>query len=371
MSTPSKNLVFVHDWLVTMRGGEKVLETLHGLWPDAPIYTLLAQPNLFLNGLRRADIRTSFLQHLPSAQRFHRWLLPVYPWAVSRWNLGQADVIVSISHSVAKGARKAPGAFHLCYCLSPMRYVWENPELYFSQIPSWLGKERFIRQLKEWDLETNKDIDKFIAISATIQKRIERCYGRPSEIIYPPVDCQRFERRSRNPENLYLIVSALVPYKRVELAIEACRQLKRSLVIVGDGPCRSALQQQAGKDVQFLGWCPPDVIEELYSRAKALLYPQEEDFGIAVVEAQSSGCPVIAYQAGGALETVVDKLTGHFFPTQTSEALAQAMLEAEAMDFDLPVLRQQARRFDRRIFDQKFKQLLEEILRRGRGSDAG
>lgn len=363
-------MVFIHDWLVAMRGGEKVLEVLHGLWPEAPIYTLVADCEKLEDGLRSARIKTSFLQHIPGSRRFHRWLLPLYPWAVQRWNLPQAKLAISISHSFAKGTHLSPETVHICYCLTPMRYVWNDPNLYFSRIPPFLGRKRFVEKLRQWDLETNKGVDQFVAISQTVGDRIQQWYGRQAQVIYPPVDCQRFLKQPREPKDFYLVVSALVPYKRADLAIEACRKLGRKLVVVGDGPCRRQLERQSDSRVTFLGWTSGELLEKMYAQARALLYPQEEDFGIAALEAQAAGCPVVAYRAGGARETVLEGRTGLFFETQSVESLAQAMENSEKLSFQLEVLRRQALRFDRTVFERSFRQLVETACAAG-GSPHG
>lgn len=364
-------IVLVHDWLVTMRGGERVLQALHRLWPDAPIHTLIVSLGRLPDDLRQARIRPSFLQNLPWVDRYHRWLLPLYPWALRRLRLESADLVVSISHSFAHGVACNGLSRHLCYCLTPMRYAWVYPEIYFSGWPARMARGWLVRSLRAWDLSAIRSVDEVVVISKTIQDRVARFWGRSAEVIHPPVEVDRFRQMPRNPSDFYLVVSALVPYKRVDLAIEACRRLNRKLVVIGDGPLRRRLQRQAGSNATFLGWCSHHTLQKAYAQARALLYPQEEDFGIAAVEAQAAGCPVVAYRSGGALETVRDKETGVFFFPQTVEAMIDAMERLERMRFDPEVLLQQASRFDQTIFKQRFLQKVEGVLNRPKTSHAG
>lgn len=374
MSDGFPDVAFVHDWLVTMRGGEQVLAVLHRNWPDAPIYTLLSDQSRLTSGLKNADLRHSYLQKIPGISRFHRWLLPFYPAAAKKLQINTGpSVVISVSHSFAKGVPKPYGTFHLCYCLTPMRYAWQHPELYFPKPLRIFGLSRlWSRKLKQWDLESNRNVDRFVAISTTVQKRIKQWYGRESDLIYPPVHIERFLGADRTPQDFYLVVSALVPYKRVDLAVAACKRLGKKLVIVGDGPCRKALQLQAqGSEVEFLGYCPAQTLESLYAKARALIYPQEEDFGIASVEAQAARCPVIAFRGGGALDTVVENETGLFFDFQSDESLMDAMERFEKTSLDPWAIRRNAFRFDEKVFEQSFRELVRKIRDGSLRSDVG
>ncbi len=356
-------LAIAHDWILTTRGAERVLYELCGFFGRASIYTLFCNDGSLPDNWDRHDVRTSPLNLLPGVERYYRYLLPLFRRAIEGLRVEEADLLISVSHSVAKGIRRRPGIPHVCYCLTPTRYVWE-PQLYGQSLDGFL-KSRFLsvasRGWKEWDLETNQRIDFFVAISKTVQERIQRCYGRSSEVIYPCVDLD-FHRPLQLPrEDFYLVVSALVPQKRLDLAIEAFNQNRRRLVVVGAGPERAALERGASANIQFLGWQSDETIRELYNRAKALVFPGTEDFGLVPVEAQACGCPVIAHRSGGLTETVLSGETGVFFSDQDPVALNEAIrkLERSPLDSDKAVLN--ATRFSRLAFRRQWKGFLRQI----------
>lgn len=332
---------------MTWRGGERVLETVATLLPQADLYTLVADRRRVPASLRTRRIRTSWLQRLPGARRYFRWALPLMPWTVERFRFTNYDHVISISHAIAHGAQ-TDGVPHLCYCLTPMRYAWVMPELYLGQQP-WL-----VHALRRWDLATRDRVDRWVAISKTVQDRIRRAYDRPADVIYPPVDCAAFEAAERRPQDYYLVVAALVPYKRTDLAIAAFNRLRKPLVIIGTGPEERRLRRLAGPTITFVGWQSPGQLARWYAGARALIYPQEEDFGIAAVEAQAAGCPVIAFGRGGATETVLDGETGIWFAAQTVEALMESVNQHEQMTYDPARLRVHARQFDRSRFEEQF-----------------
>ncbi|MCS6853036.1 MAG: glycosyltransferase, partial [Gemmataceae bacterium] len=305
----TERVVLVHDWLTGMRGGEKCLEVLCRRWPNAPLFTLLHQPGSVSPVIEQRAIHTSFLQRLPAVHRYYRYLLPVLPAAVSRWRLPDCDLVFSLSHCVAKGVTPPPGVPHVCYCFTPMRYAWHMQEAYFGSPYTDGLKARLadmvLERLRRWDQASAERVTHFIAISRTVQRRIAECYRRPSRIIYPPVDTDFYTPSHVRRDDYYLVVSAFAPYKRVDLAIEACQRLGRRLVIVGTGQDEGRLRALAGPWVQFLGWQPNAVLREHYRRCRALLFPGEEDFGIVPVEAQACGAPVIAFGRGGVTETVL------------------------------------------------------------------
>ncbi|MGL4421367.1 MAG: glycosyltransferase, partial [Gemmataceae bacterium] len=313
----------VHDWLTGMRGGEKCLEAACELWPDAPLYTLLHRPGSVNRTIERHRPQTSWLGKLPAVSRYYRGLLPLMPSA-ARWPIAPCDALLSFSHCVAKAAVAPAGVPHLSYCFSPMRYAWTMTDAYFAaegqrSLKAQLARP-VLRRLRDWDRRTTDRVTHFIAISRTIQDRIQNCYDRESVVIYPPVDTDFYTPTAIPREEFYLVVSALAPYKRFDLAIRACEQLGRKLLIIGQGQAIEKLRRVAGPNTTFLGWQSDEVIRDHYRRAKALLFPGEEDFGIVPLEAQSCGCPVIAYDRGGATETVVplhaDHPTGLLFPEQ-------------------------------------------------------
>jgi len=353
----------VHDWLTGMRGGEKCLEVLCELLPDAPIHTLVAFPDQVSATIRRHEIRTSFLQKFPGAETRYRHYLPFFPRAIESLDMREFDLIVSSSHAVAKGIRPAPGALHISYVHTPMRYVWDMFDQYFNRATVGSLQLAFIRlvaaRLRAWDVRTVPRVHHFIANSAYVAERIARIYGRDAEVIYPPVDTGRF-RVSAEHDGRFLVLSALVPYKRVDLAIEAANRLSLPLRVIGDGPERSRLESMAGSTVTFEGWVDDREIERAYASCRALLFPGEEDFGIVPVEAMASGKPVIAYGRGGATETVREGLSGTFFAEQNAASLADAIEHFERTSFDAQSIRAHAEQFDRSMYASRMQEFILE-----------
>lgn len=345
-----------------MRGGEKCLEALGELYPASPICTLFYERGKISEPLAAHPIRTSWVQKLPGIYKNYRRYLPLFPAAVQSFCLNDYDLVLSTSHCVAKGIRKPKGSWHLCYCFTPMRYAWGFFEEYFGKKNA--GERHvikyFIDRLRDWDLKANAGVDCFVAISDHVRKRIREFYGRDAAVIYPPVETDYFTPDGRTPrEEFYLAVSALVPYKRMELAIETFNQIGRPLVIIGDGPERKSLERMAGPAVRFLGWQPADVLRDYYRRARALIFPGEEDFGIVPVEMQSCGGCVIAYGRGGALETILENRTGLFFYDATTSALADAVSRFEKSAWDPAQANTHALGFNR----DRFKKEISEAIR--------
>lgn len=340
-----------------------MLGVLAALMPQADLFTLVADPGRFPPELRGRRVTTSWLQTWPIRHRF-RWGLPLFPWTIEQFRFDDYDLIISVSHAVAKGAR-ANGIPHLSYCLTPMRYAWEDAGRYFGPNVQRHGawEHALVERLRRWDAASAKRVTTFVAISQTVRHRIQACYGREAGVIYPPVDCARFERIPRRPQPYALVVSALVPYKRVEVAIEAFNRLRQPLVVIGEGPEGARLRRLAGPTITFKGRQTAEALAEWYAQARALIYPQEEDFGLAAIEAQAAGCPVVAYRRGGATETVREGLTGFFFETQTAEALAQTVRRLEGWQPDPEALRRHARQFDRPRFEQAFTSAIAAELR--------
>lgn len=349
-------VALVHDWLTGMRGGEKVLEVLCELYPEATLFTLIHNRGSVSPLIERMHIRTSFLQSAPFRQERYRNYLPLFPLAIESFDFRGFDLIISTSHAVAKGAKPAPGALHVCYCHTPMRYVWELFDDYFgpgrADVLTRLGMKFIAPRLREWDVRTSSRVHYFLANSENVARRIRNTYKREADVIHAPVDTSMFSLSRRN-EGFYLIVSALAPYKRVDLAIEVFNRLGKRLVIVGKGPETAKLRALAGRTIEFLGWQSDERLVRLYGSCRALVFPGIEDFGIVPLEAMASGKPVIAFRAGGALETVVDGATGIFFDTQTPEALEQALHVAETTRFNPSGIRRHAMRFDRARFKKK------------------
>jgi glycosyltransferase involved in cell wall biosynthesis len=359
----------IHDWLTGMRGGEKCLERLCRRWPDAPLHTVIHTPGSVSAAIEDRRIHTSFLQRMPGRERFYRYLLPLLPLA-ARWSLPSCDLVVSLSHCVAKSARPPSGVPHVCYCFTPMRYAWHMRDAYFGRFggpAGWLAG-RLLAGLRAWDRATADRVTHFIAISRTIQDRIRECYGRESAVIYPPVDTDYYYPAPVPREGFYLVVSAFAPYKRIDVAVTACRQLRRKLVVIGTGQDERRLHALAGPTISFLGWQSDEAIRDHFRRCRALLFPGEEDFGIVPVEAQACGTPVIAFGRGGAAETIVPpdagaQPTGVFFSEQTTDSLAAAIqwFEGHRCEFDPKAARCQAEQFHPSRFDAEFTQFLSTV----------
>jgi glycosyltransferase involved in cell wall biosynthesis len=367
-----ERVVLVHDWLTGMRGGEKCLEPLCRRWPDARLLTLLHRPGSVSPAIERTRIRPSFLNRLPKVERYYRYLLPLMPFAAG-WRVADADLVVSLSHAVAKSARAPKGVPHVCYCFTPMRYAWHMKESYF-RATGFVGKlkakavDLLLSRIRDWDRRTAERVTHFVAISETVKNRIRDCYGRDADVIYPPVDTDFYTPGTEPREDFYLVVSALAPYKRFDLAVEACRKLGKRLVVIGSGQEAGKLKAAAGSHVEFLGWQPDEVIRDHLRRARALLFPGEEDFGIVPLEAQACGCPVIGFGRGGLTETVrplgsAAQPTGVFFEEQTADAVAAAVerFERDADRFDPRAARRQAVLFRRERFESELFGYLDAV----------
>lgn len=355
-------VALVADWLNQLSGGERVREELHRMFPDAPVYTAVYDRSAFPDRLRGWDLRPSFLQNIPFARKRHQPFLPLMPLAFEQFDLRGYDLVISTSSACAKGVIADPGALHVCYCFTPFRYLWDLRHDYargglaaplIAPVAHWL---------RMWDRVSADGVDHFVAISREVQGRIRRHYRRGSEVVYPPVDCEQFRPNGKPAEDFYLVVSRLVRYKRVDLAVRAANRLGRRLLVVGDGAERRRLERIAGPMVRFLGRVPDSEVANLYARCRAFLFPGLEDFGIAPVEAQAAGRPVIAYGKGGATETVLDGVTGVLFGEQTADSLVDAIRRFEETSFDPAACRRNAERFDTAAFR---RELLDALQRYG------
>ena len=364
ISARQPRVALAHDWLTGMRGGERTLEAICELFPTATCFSLIHAPGSVSPTIEATRIRTSFIQKLPLSRHYYRPLLPLFPTAVEQFDLDDFDLIISTSHCVVKSIVVPGRTRHLCYCFTPMRYAWDQFEAYFgADRVGPLGTRLFRRGLSamaRWDASTAYRPDRYVAISQYVARRIQRYYNRVAGVIYPPVDTNFFQPGREPLESYCLVVSALVPYKCVDLAIRACALAGMPLRIVGDGPDLPRLKAIASADVAFLGSVSDEQVRLMYQRAVAVLLPGTEDFGIAPVEAQACGRPVVALKAGGACETVIDEATGILVAEATDIAFADAIDRVRRMRFDKSAIRAHAIRYSRERFQ---KAMQREVVR--------
>jgi glycosyltransferase involved in cell wall biosynthesis len=369
-------VAIVHDWLTGMRGGERVLDALVELWPEAEIFTLLHVPGTVSRRIEALPIHTSFVQRIPFARRGYRRLLPLFPRAVESLDLSGFDLVISSSHCVAKGARVPAGVPHVCYSHTPMRYVWDQQEAYVAPgragLALRMAMSAFAPRLRAWDVKTAAGVDRFIANSTHVRERIRRYYGREASVVHPPVELSRFHPLAAK-EDFYLFLGAPAPYKRMDLALAAFARLDRRLVVAGEGVLGRREVERAiavgMRNVTFMDRLDDEGVAAILRRARALLMPGVEDFGITAVEALASGTPVIALGQGGVLDTVrpvgrpcADGPTGLFFHEATPGSLADAVLEFEEHRFDVDVLAASARRFARARFLDAMRDEIDAVL---------
>lgn len=367
----------VYDRVNKWGGAERVLLALHEMFPQAPLYTSVYNPET-APWARVFDVRTSFLQNFPYAPSTHELYALLMPLAFESFNFDNYDLVISVTSEAAKGIITKPGTFHLCYCLTPTRYLWSGYDAYFKEPITKFFTKPIVSYLRNWDKIAAHRPDVMVAISETVKERIKRYYMREVEVIYPPVeignsealrgDEARIGNVRRNTPDVtglvtdkrpyFLIVSRLVPYKRVDLAIGVFNQLKLPLIIIGTGREEGKLKSIAGPTITFVGQLTDEELARYYEKATALIFPQEEDFGIVAVEAQRMGTPVIAYKSGGATETVLPGKTGEFFFPQTTEALIDVVQRFDKSRYDLPVLTQNAKRFSKERFKKEFLKIL-------------
>ncbi|MBI3733365.1 MAG: glycosyltransferase [Chloroflexi bacterium] len=346
-------VALVHDWLNQVGGAENVLEELHQLFPDAPIFTSMYRPEAMPEAYRRWDIRTSWLDRIRWSKTHHQWFLLAYPFAFRSLDLSAYDVVISNKSAFCINVRVRDDARHLCYCLTPTRFVWNFASYVRGEEAGGLARRTvppFLPYLRSVEYHAAQRVAAFAAISKAVQQRVERYYRRPSNLIYPPVDVERFAPSREPVEDFFLVVSRLIPYKRIDIVVEAFNRLGWRLIVIGDGRERAKLEAMAGQNIRFLGRLDNAQTDEYRRHCRAFIFPGEDDFGIAPVEAMAAGRPVIAYAAGGALDTVVEGVTGTFFHAPTADALVEAMGRFQRMDFDPSLIQSHASAFSRATF---------------------
>ena len=370
MRTDGPRVAITTDWLTSFGGGERVVEQLIGLFPTAPVYTSVFDPSRVPAHLRSWDVRPSALQRLPGARRYSRALLPLMPWAFRRFDFSHYDVVISASSAFSKSVETSGATKNICYCHTPPRYLWDLHEEYVERMPLSATLKPVVSWLRERDREAATLVHQFVANSAHVAGRIERTYGRHATVVHPPVDTDRVRPNGRQPEDFYLVVARLVPYKRIDLAVRACTALRRRLLVVGAGPEERRLKRMAGSTVRFLGELPDSTVGALYARCAAFLFPGCEDFGISAVEAQSAGRPVVAFAQGGAVETVVDGVTGILFERQTVDAVIGAIERLDRSQIAPDACRQNALRFDASVFRTRMRAVIGSVLDGGAENQA-
>lgn len=357
-------VAIVHYWLTGMRGGEKVVESLLELFPTADIYTHVFDPQSVSPQLRQRVAGTTFIQRLPRATNLYQSYLPLMPLALEQLDLRQYDLVISSESGPAKGALLGADALHVCYCHTPMRYIWDmyHEHLEIAGSIKALLMRPITHYLRLWDYASAARVDHFIANSHHVRRRINRAYRRTAEVIHPPVDTSRFWA-SAETDDYYLIVGQLVPYKRVDLAVDAFNKLGKRLLIVGIGSELGRLKRRAQKSIEFLGHVSDADLPRYYARCRALVFPGVEDFGIVPVEAMAAGRPVIAFRKGGACDTVIDGVTGRFFDHQTADDLASCVVafEQSMQTFDAATIASHARTFDKAAFKQRFREAIARL----------
>lgn len=354
----------IYDWLVELAGGEKALEAICELYPS-PIYTLVHNKKAFKGSfLAKEKIYTSFIQKMPFGCNFHRYYLPFYPLAIEQFDVRKYNTVISLSHAVAKGVLTHPDQLHLCYCFTPMRYAWDLMHCYLARAGKLQrGFARVaLHYLRNWDIASLNRVDHFVAISHYIARRIRKIYGRASSVIYPPVDVERFCIQEKK-EEYFITVSRLVPYKRVDLIVEAFSYLpQHKLLVIGNGSEMKKIKRLASKNVEILGYQSDKVIQDYVAKARGFIFAAEEDFGICVLEAQAAGVPIIAFGKGATLETVIENQTGIFFARQEVASLLNAIALFEKKEFDANKIYQHAQKFNKQRFHTEFRALVDKKI---------
>ena len=367
----------IHDWLVNYAGAERVLEQIIEIYPDCDLFSIINYlPNNHRKFIKNKDVETSFIQKLPFAKKHYRKYLSLMPLAIEQFDLSKYDLIISSSHAVAKGVITGPNQLHICYCYTPIRYAWDLQHQYLKEVNlnkgilGWIAK-RMLHKIRLWDYRTSNGVDHFIANSHFISKRIKKVYRRSSKVLFPPVDIDSFQFSNIERDDYYVTCSRMVPYKKIDLIVETFSKLlpTRKLIVIGDGPEFEKIRKLSGSNVHLLGAQPFKILKKHLSAAKAFIFAAEEDFGIAPIEAQACGTPVIAYGKGGALETIKgidkDKPSGIFFHEQTPQSLYKSIIEFESLNENVitkDACRKNAERFSNKEFKNQFSELINKLI---------
>jgi glycosyltransferase involved in cell wall biosynthesis len=365
----------IHDYLNQYGGAERVLEVFHEMFPQAPVFTSIYAPSMMPSHFRTWEIRTSFMRKLPLAAKLHQAYMPLYPTAFEKFNLSEFDLVLSSSSAFAKGVITEPEALHVCYCHSPMRFAWNYHDYVAGEsVPrrAHIFLSLILNYVRLWDEVSSSRVDAFVANSRVVARRIRKRYRRTATIINPPVDTRQYSPEPHGAHGDYfLIVARLIPYKRIDIAIDAFNELGLPLKVVGRGRQAAEMRARAEPNIEFLGAVPEAQLKKLYANCKAFIFPGHEDFGIAPLEAQASGRPVIAYGAGGALETVKHGVTGEFFVEQSADALAAAVSRFDGRAYDPAAIRRHAENFDTEVFKRRISQFIATKLEEQRMQLAG
>jgi len=356
-------LALVHDYLTQYGGAERVLQAFEDVFPKSPIYTLLYDEKTMKDFFRPDKIKTSFMQRLPFAAGHHRGFLLFMPMAIEQFDFSKYNVVVSDSASYAKGVITNPETLHICYCHTPLRYAWDDSQKYIKEFPvSRLIKSVLpilMSYIRIWDRQASKRVDKFIANSGFVASRIKKYYKKDAHVIYPPVDVSFFDNNEK-PGDYFLMVGRLISYKKFDLGIRAFNKLGLPLKIVGSGPELKKLKKISADNIEFLGELRGEDVKKVYAGSRALIFPQEEDFGLVSVESMAAGRPIIAFKAGGALEIIKEGVSGVFFDEQTEESLVGAVKKFENMKFDASIIKREAKKFDKEEFKKKIKDFVDK-----------
>jgi len=357
-------VALVHDYLNQYGGAERVLEAFCEIWPEAPIFTLIYDAKRTGGAFKDRKIKTSFLQKMPFVKAHHRPFLMLMPLAVEQFDLSKYDLVISDSASFAKGVITRPKTLHVCYCHTPTRYVWDDSHKYIEEFnyPSIVKKfiPPFLNYLRLWDEAASSRPDQYLANSQFVASRIKKYYQRRAQVIYPPVKTDLFYLG--RPSDYFLMVARFLPYKKIDLAIRVFNKLGWPLKIIGEGPDKKRLQKIATGNIEFLGLVSDAKLKDYYARCRDFIFPQEEDFGITLVEAMSSGRPVVAFRDGGALEIIRENVTGIFFNEQTVDSLFEALKKFRSEDYDPEIIRSHAQQFDKEIFKNKINEFINQCL---------